>query len=121
MTIEQRIQVARIISKSSKHSLPYVLQTVGMKYTPPDTNQNPVRWSKTFNSGIVEFLNQYSIVENKSTNEVYKAYCEYCKLHNIDSISNIEFSKQVKRILRVEIIDKKIQGIKYRMFVKGDD
>ena len=35
-------------------------------------------------------------------------------------MSNIEFSKQVNRILNFKIIDKKINGKKYRIFVPAE-
>lgn len=62
-------------------------------------------------------LEEFQIV-NEPTNIVYKRYREYCLANNFQPISNIEFSKQVKRVLRVKIIDKKICGQKRRIFVK---
>lgn len=58
-------------------------------------------------------------IENEPTNEVYKHYQEYCIRSNLQALSNIEFSKQVKRFFGFEIADKKIQGKKYRIFVAG--
>lgn len=36
------------------------------------------------------------------------------------SMGNIEFSKQVKLLKQLKIVDKKINGKKYRIFVKND-
>lgn len=56
-------------------------------------------------------------VENEPTNQVYKAYQEYCLSNSLQPLSNGEFSKQVKKYYEVVIIDKKINGKKYRIFV----
>ena len=57
--------------------------------------------------------------ENEPTSKVYKKYQEYCLTNTLTPMSNGEFSKQVKKHFNFAIIDKKIQGKKYRMFVKG--
>lgn len=56
-------------------------------------------------------------IENEPTNKVYKRYQEYCLANSLQPMSNIEFSKQVNRILNMKIEDKKISGKKYRIFV----
>lgn len=56
---------------------------------------------------------------NHATNEVYKRYCEFCTFNNFTPMSNVEFSKLVKKHFHVIIIDKKIGGKKYRVFVEG--
>lgn len=56
-------------------------------------------------------------IENEPTNKVYKRYQEYCLANSLQPMSNIEFSKQVNRILRMKVVDKKIQNKKYRVFV----
>ena len=59
-------------------------------------------------------------IENEPTNKVYKRYQEYCLANSLQAMSNIEFSKQVNRILKMKIVDKKISGKKYRIFVRVD-
>lgn len=59
-------------------------------------------------------------IENEPTNKVYKRYQEYCLANSLQAMSNIEFSKQVNRILDFKIIDKKINGKKYRIFVPAN-
>ena len=58
-------------------------------------------------------------LENEPTNKVYKKYQEYCIANTLTPLSNGEFSKQVKKHFGFVIVDKKIQGKKYRIFVKG--
>lgn len=59
-------------------------------------------------------------IENEPTNKVYKRYQEYCLANSLQPMSNIEFSKQVNRILNFKIIDRKINGKKCRIFVRAD-
>lgn len=56
-------------------------------------------------------------IENEPTNKVYKRYQEYCLANSLQAMSNIEFSKQVNRILNFQVVNKKINGKKYRIFV----
>ena len=59
-------------------------------------------------------------IENKPTNKVYRRYQEFCLANSFQPMSSIEFSKQVNRILNMKVIDKKISGKKYRIFVRVD-
>ena len=58
-------------------------------------------------------------IENESTNSVYQKYNEFCLANSFNPMSNIEFSKQVKKRYGFEIVNKTIKGKKYRIFVKG--
>lgn len=58
-------------------------------------------------------------IENEPTNKVYAKYNEFCLANTFTPMSNIEFSKQVKKRFDFEIINKTIKGRKYRIFVKG--
>ena len=59
-------------------------------------------------------------IENEPTNVVYKRYQEYCLANSLQAMSNIEFSKQVNRILNMSVANKKINGKKYRIFIKNE-
>lgn len=59
-------------------------------------------------------------IENEPTNKVYKRYQEYCLANSLQPMSNIEFSKQVNRILNMKVVNKTIQNKKYRIFVRAD-
>lgn len=76
------------------------------------------------NNPIIGFFKEVGKdeIENEPTNQIYKRYQEYCLANNLQPLSNIEFSKQVKKKFNFEIVDKKIDGKKYRIFVerKGD-
>ena len=53
----------------------------------------------------------------KSTKECYKRYNEFCYANGFTPISNIEFSKQVKKRYDLEIQIKSVSGKKYKVFV----
>jgi len=57
-------------------------------------------------------------INNKPTNKVYEVYKSLCSNLNIPPISNIEFSRFIVRWYNFVIVDKKINGVKYRIFVK---
>jgi len=72
------------------------------------------------NNPIIGFFKEVGKdeIENEPTNQIYKRYQEYCLANNLQPLSNIEFSKQVKKKFNFEIVDKKIDGKKYRIFVE---
>lgn len=55
---------------------------------------------------------------NKSTRDLYSRYGLFCAENNFNPMSNVEFSKVVKKRFDVEIKDKKISGKKYRVFTE---
>ncbi|SDF77869.1 DNA primase family protein [Sporomusa acidovorans] len=59
-------------------------------------------------------------IENEPTKNIYKKYQEYCILNSLQPMSNIEFSKQVNKRFDLEVADKKIDGKKYRIFVRKE-
>lgn len=59
-------------------------------------------------------------IENEPTNAVYKRYQEYCLANSLQPMSNIEFSKQVNRILNMRVENKWLNGKKHRIFIKNE-
>lgn len=57
-------------------------------------------------------------VINEASKDVYKKYQEFCIANGFNPISNIEFSRQANKHFDCEIINKSINGKKYRIFVK---
>lgn len=70
------------------------------------------------NNPILLFFKEidYNDIVNESTKEVYRKYNEFCLANSFNPMSNIEFSKQIKRRFDLEIINKTIKGTKYRIF-----
>ena len=74
------------------------------------------------NNPILGFFKEVGedLIENEPTNQVYKRYNEFCISSNMQPMSNIEFSRQVNKRFDFIIVDKKIDGKKYRIFMKRD-
>ena len=70
------------------------------------------------NNPILLFFKEDVKIENEPTKNVYKKYNEFCIANSFNPMSNIEFSKQVKKHFDYDIVDKTIKGKKYRIFVK---
>ena len=73
------------------------------------------------NNPILLFFKEEPEIENEPTNEVYKKYTEFCLANSFNPMSNIEFSKQVKKKFGFEIVNKTIKGKKYRIFVRKEE
>lgn len=74
------------------------------------------------NNPIILFIKETEDTEivNEPTKNVYQKYQEFCILNNFQAISNVEFSRQLKKRLDLDIINKKINGEKYRIFIKKE-
>lgn len=71
------------------------------------------------NNPIIGFFEEFETeIENEVTSEVYKNYTQYCLINGLQALSHIEFSRQINRRFNFKIIDKKVDGNKYRIFVK---
>ena len=55
-------------------------------------------------------------IDGQPSKDVYRMYSEYCINDGLTPMSNIQFSKEVKKFYSFEIVDKKIDGKKYRVF-----
>jgi putative DNA primase/helicase len=93
------------------------------KFTTSQKVQEELDEFEETNNPIIGFFkecqNEDFYFENEPTNKVYKKYQEYCIANTLTPLSNGEFSKQVKKHFNLQIVDKKMQGKKYRIFVKG--
>lgn len=72
------------------------------------------------NNPILLFFNEDIKIENEPTRSVYMKYVEFCTANSFTPMSNIEFSKQVRKHFNFNIVDKTIKGKKYRIFVKNE-
>lgn len=76
------------------------------------------------NNPIIGFIKEIGLdgIENEPTKTVYRKYKEYCICNNFQALSNIEFSKQITKRCRCNIVDKWINRLgKCRVFVSGKD
>lgn len=94
------------------------------KFTDSEKVQEELDDYRNRNNPILGFIRECEDedfqIENEPTNKVYKRYQEYCLANSLQPMSNIEFSKQINRTLNFKVIDKKINGKKYRIFVMND-
>ena len=90
------------------------------QFTMSDRVEKELKEYEEINNPIIGFLKEVGQdeIENEPTMTVYKKYNEYCLANNLQPLSNIEFSKQVKKKFNFEITDKKINGTKYRIFIE---
>lgn len=92
------------------------------KFTTSQRVQKELREYEENNNPILLFFKEISIdqVENNPTKDVYRKYNEFCIANSFQPMSNIEFSKQVKKHYDMEIVDKTIKGKKYRIFTRKE-
>lgn len=69
------------------------------------------------NNPILTFFKEEPHIENEPTSVAYRQYTEFCLANSFTAMSNIEFSKQVKKHYGFEIVNKTVKGKKYRIFV----
>ena len=119
-------------SLKGQESMEYLIQLgiqglkrvlINRKFTTSQKVQDELDEFEETNNPILGFFkecqNEEFVIENEPTSKVYKKYQEYCIANTLTPLSNGEFSKQVKKHFDFTIIDKKINGKKYRIFVKG--
>lgn len=89
----------------------------------------------TFSKRVEKEISEYEIENNpvlgyfklteidellgQPTKDVYTDYTEYCIRDGLNPMSNIQFSKEVNKYYQTEIVDRKIDGKKYRIFERG--
>lgn len=96
------------------------------KFTNPIEVQKELDNFKIANNPILEFFKDLTEDDliNEPTSIVYKRYNVFCIENNIQPISNIEFSRQIKKHFNVDIKLIRIQGSKgsrHRIFIKKEN
>ncbi len=115
----------------SQESMEYLIQ-LGLKglkriiktkkFSSSEKVQKELEEYEESNNPILGFIREVELddefkIENEPTKDVYKRYQEYCLSNNLQPMSNIEFSKQVNRILNMQVIVKRIGNKTHRLFV----
>ena len=96
------------------------------EFTNPIEVQKELDNFKIANNPILEFLNELTEddVINEPTSIVYKRYNVFCIENHMQPVSNIEFSRQIKKHFNVDIKQIRVQGSKgtrYKIFVKKEN
>lgn len=98
-----------------------VLET--RQYTTNEAMQEELIEYEESNNPIIGFFreaeNDEVKIEDEVTNVVYRKYNEWCLSNSLQPLSNGEFSKQVKKHFGLKIADRRVNGKKCRIFVKG--
>ena len=91
-------------------------------FTESENTEKALREYEENNNPVLIFFKEIDRgdVVNKSTRDIYTRYSMFCAENNFNPMSNVEFSKTVKRHYEVDIIDKKINGKKYRVFCEKE-
>lgn len=89
------------------------------KFTESEKVQSEIDEYEENNNPIIGFFKsiEKDEIENEPTNQVYRQYQEYCLANSLQALSNIEFSKQVKRYFDFDVVDKRVVGKKCRIFI----
>ena len=112
-TLEQRIQMANIITRSTKHTLPYVLEVLQVKHSPIENVT--LTENQEVDANIADFIDFHGSVIGQSASEVYDKYCDYCRNRGIENTNRRGFSvrlcKYINCTTKVLRIDRKAQRV----------
>ena len=115
----------------SQESMEYLIQ-LGLKglkrvlktkkFSESEKVQKELEEYEESNNPVLGFIKEIELsddfkIENEPTKDVYKRYQEYCLANNLQPMSNIEFSKQINRILNMQVVVKRIGNKTHRLFV----
>ncbi len=90
------------------------------EFTKSTEVQNQLDEYEEENNPIIAFIADSGVemIENEPTNEVYKRYQVFCADNAMTPMSNIVFSKQINKRLGLKVIQKKINNVNRKIFVK---
>lgn len=98
-----------------------VLET--RQYSTNEAMQQELLEYEETNNPVIGFFreaeNDEIKIEDEVTSTVYRKYNEWCLSNSLQPLSNGEFSKQVKKHFGFKIADRRVNGKKCRIFVKG--
>lgn len=107
--------------KIGLQGLKRVLET--RQYTTNESMEQELLEYEETNNPVIGFFreaeNDEVKIEDEVTSVVYRRYNEWCLSNSLQPLSNGEFSKQVKKHFGFQIVDKRVNGKKCRIFVKG--
>ena len=90
------------------------------RFTTSQKVQSALEEYEKNNNPILLFFEEDVRIEDEVTSVVYQQYTEFCLANSFTPMSNIEFSKQVKKHFGVDIKNRTIKGKKYRVFVRKE-
>ena len=91
------------------------------RFTVSQSMQKELKEYEQNNNPVLLFFAEDPKIVDEPTSVVYRRYAEFCAVNGFQPISNIEFSKQVRKNYAVDITVRKIRGTCYRVFVEKED
>ena len=91
------------------------------RFTVSESMQKELKEYEENNNPILLFFSEDPKITDEPTSKVYRKYSEFCRSNGFQPISNMEFSKQVRKQYKVDIKQRKIRGVNYRVFVKREE
>lgn len=90
------------------------------EFTIPDQSKIELQEFNERNNPILLFIQELTEddVVGKVANDVYLQYSEWCINNGFQAISNLEFSKVIKKEFNVETQPRKIDGKSYRLYIR---
>ena len=90
------------------------------EFTKSEKVQNQLDEYEEENNPIIAFIADTGVdmIENEPTNEVYKRYQVFCADNAMTPMSNIVFSKQINKRLGFKVIQKKLNNVNRKIFIK---
>lgn len=92
-------------------------------FTETESVEKALREYEENNNPILLFCGELEVgdVVGKSTRDLYAKYSIFCSENNFSPMSNIEFSRQIRRQFNVEIVEKRVSGKKYKIFTEKEE
>lgn len=89
-------------------------------FTESQSVQEALQEYEENNNPILIFFKELEREEviNKSTRDLFARYGLFCSENGFNAMSNVEFSKTVRRVFEVDIKEKRVNGKKYRVFTE---
>ena len=91
------------------------------RFTVSESMQKELKEYEVNNNPVLLFFAEDPKITDEPTSKVYRKYSEFCSLNGFQPISNMEFSKQVRKQYKVDIKQRKIRGVNYRVFVNREE
>lgn len=90
------------------------------KFTKSEKVEKEIRDYEEENNPIAGFIEDQGVdmIENQPTAEVYKRYQVFCAENALTPMSNIVFSRQLVKRMNMEVKQKKVNGKKFKLFVR---
>lgn len=91
------------------------------RFTVSQSMQQELKEYEQNNNPVLLFFAEDPKIVDEPTSVVYRRYAEFCAVNGFQPVSNIEFSKQVRKQYKMDIVVRKIRGTAYRVFVEKED